>query len=204
VIKNVVERHFPVVSDESKEIAPVLLFIARLIPAKGLADVIQACALLRDRGIAFKLMCVGDGSARADAENQVERLGIADRVRFVGQIPESETAEFYANSTLLVFPTYHGEGFPMTIFYAAAAGLPIVTTKIRAAADYLREPDNCLWVEPQNPTMLADRIQFLLERPDLRDSMKRANQELAKEFSAERVTAEYVDIYRQLIQRDTD
>jgi glycosyltransferase involved in cell wall biosynthesis len=200
VVKNVVERDFGGVSN-STETVPVLLFIARLIPAKGLADVIHACAVLRDRGIAFKLICVGDGPARADAEDQVERLGIKERVRFLGQVPESQTAEFYASSTLLVFPTYHGEGFPMTIFYAAAVGLPVITTRIRAAADYLREPDNCLWVEPHNPTMLADRIQFLLERPSMREAMKEANRELARQFSAEKVTAEYVDVYKQLIEQ---
>jgi glycosyltransferase involved in cell wall biosynthesis len=198
VIKNVVERTFPVMRGSSTDV-PVLLFIARLIPAKGLADVIQACALLRDRGIAFKLICVGDGPARADAENQVERLGLKDRVMFLGQVPESQTAEFYASSTLLVFPTYHGEGFPMTIFYAAAAGLPMIVTKIRAATDYLHEPENCLWVEPHHPTMLADRIQFLLERGDMRESMEEANRQLVRQFCAEKVTAEYLDVYRRLI-----
>jgi glycosyltransferase involved in cell wall biosynthesis len=201
VIKNVVERNFSEVSAQLTETVPVLLFIARLIVAKGLADVIQASALLRARGITFKLICVGDGPARADAEKQVERLYIKDRVQFLGQVSEARTAEFYANSTLLVFPTYHYEGFPMTVFYAAAAGLPIITTKIRAAADYLREPDNCLWVEPHNPTMLADRIQFLLERRDVRQAMKHANQELARQFSAKKVTAEYVDVYKHLIQK---
>ena len=46
----------------------------------------------------------------------------------------------------------------MVIFNAAAAGLPIITTRIRAAADYLKEPDNCLWVEPRSPDLLAGKI----------------------------------------------
>lgn len=207
VVKNVVERTFPREAGDLAaragldEGAPVLLFIARFIPAKGLLDVVRACAVLRDRGARFALLCVGDGPARADAEREVERLDLRGRVRFTGFVPEGETGEFYAGSTALVFPTYHYEGFPMTVFYAAAAGLPIITTRIRAAADYLREPDNCLWVEPRSPGALADRIARLLGEPGTRAAMRRNNAELARSFTAPRVAPEYVEIYNRLLAR---
>ncbi len=205
VVKNVVERSFPArdetfnlrngVSDQT----PTLLFIGRLIPAKGLLDVIAACGILRGRGIPFVLFCVGDGPVRADAEAEVKALALTERVRFIGFVPEEATAEFYANCSLLVFPTYHYEGFPMTVFYAAAAGRPIITTRIRGAADYLKEPDNCLWVEPRNPAMLAEKIGLLLDNPPGRLRMGKANRQLAMEFSAELVAREYVNAYQQVI-----
>ena len=178
---------------------PLLLFIARFIPAKGLTDVINACAILRDEGRAFRLLCLGDGETRQTAEAQTAHLKLAEHVRFFGYVPEAETQEFYAGSTMLVFPTYHYEGFPMVIFKSVAAGLPIITTRIRAAADYLREPDNCLWVEPQNPALLAEKIIALLDCPKLRTAMSESNRKLAEGFTAEVVTREYVDVYRQLI-----
>lgn len=177
---------------------PLLLFIARFIPAKGLSDVINACAILRDEGRAFALLCLGDGEARAAAEAETERLRLSERVRFFGYVPETETPEFYAGSTMLVFPTYHYEGFPMVIFKSVAAGLPVITTRLRAAADYLREPDNCLWVEPQNPQMLAEKIARLLDQPDTRAQMRRHNLELARQFTARVVAPEYLEIYNQL------
>jgi glycosyltransferase involved in cell wall biosynthesis len=177
---------------------PVLLFIARLIPAKGLLDVIRACALLRERGQEFALACVGDGPARAEAEREAERLGLGGRVRFCGLVPERETAEFYRASTMLVFPTYHYEGFPMVVFYSLLAGLPVVTTRIRAAADYLTEPDNCHWVEPRDPSMLAEKIGLLLENTDARARMRSNNLRLAREFAAPAVTGEYVEVYRRV------
>lgn len=181
--------------------APVLLFIARLIPAKGLLDVIRACAVLRERGHEFVLACVGDGPARAEAEREAERLDLRERVRFTGLVPESETAAFYEGSTALVFPTYHYEGFPMVVFHSLAAGLPVVTTRIRAAADYLVEPDNCLWVEPRAPASLAEKIGRLLEHPDLRERMAVNNRRLARSFTAEPVTREYVEAYRTIVAR---
>ena len=176
----------------------LLLFIARFIPAKGLTDVIRACAILRDEGRAFELLCLGDGEARAAAEAEAAHLSLQERVRFFGYVPETEAAEFYAGGTMLVFPTYHYEGFPMVIFKSVAAGLPVITTRIRAAADYLREPDNCLWVEPKNPRMLAEKIAHLLDHVDARASMRRHNLELARRFTAASVAPEYLEIYNRL------
>lgn len=177
---------------------PLLLFIGRFIEAKGLMDVIHACKLLRDRDREFVLLCVGDGPARENAETEVNRLGLGSCVRFFGYVPEEQAAEFYANSTMMVFPTYHYEGFPMVIFNAAANGLPIITTRIRAAADYLNEPDNCLWVEPKQPKMLAEKILRLFEDEGLRSAMQANNKKLVDRFSAERVTHEYVAAYMKI------
>jgi glycosyltransferase involved in cell wall biosynthesis len=183
---------------------PLLLFIARFIPAKGLAEVIRACATLREEGRAFRLLCLGDGEARASAESETARLNLGERVRFFGYVPEAETADFYAGATMLVFPTYHYEGFPMVIFKSIAAGLPVITTRIRAAADYLREPDNCLWVEPKNPRMLAARIAQLLDDAEARARMRRNNLALARRFTARSVAPEYLEIYNRLVAAKPD
>jgi len=205
VVKNVVERS---IEERNAKFLqrwnlpddrPLLLFIARFIPAKGLVDVIRACGLLRDRGQQFQLLCLGDGPARSEAETEVKHLDLNGCVRFFGYIPEEQTAGFYANSTVLLFPTYHYEGFPMAIFNAAAAGLPIITTRIRAAADYLKEPDNCLWVEARNGEALAGSIIKLLSDSALRMNMRVRNRALAAALSAEAVADEYIDAYQRII-----
>src|SRR2546422_8482303 len=144
--------------------------------------------------------CIGDGPARGDAEKEATQLNLRDHVRFFGYIPEEETRDFYVNSTVLLFPTYHYEGFPMVIFNAVAAGLPIITTRIRAAADYLKEPDNCLWVELRSPELLAGKIEDLLGDAELRAVMSGKNKKLAAEFSAAAVTQEYVKAYEQIVR----
>jgi glycosyltransferase involved in cell wall biosynthesis len=205
VIKNVVEPN-PGLKDaeflkrwELPDDRPLLLFIGRFIEAKGLLDVIEATALLRDRGQEFLLCCLGDGPTGQAAQALVQRLKLENHARFFGYVPEAETSGFYANSTLLLFPTYHYEGFPMVIFNAAAAGLPIVTTKIRAAADYLSEPDNCRWVEPKHPVQLAETIRQLLADSRAQATMALKNRKLAESFSAGIVTREYVECYKRLL-----
>lgn len=207
VVPNVVERDVAKTNGHFNfrhglpEGVPTLLFIARFIPAKGLLDVIRAQGLLRDRGIECALLCVGDGPARAAAEAEVEKLKLGKSVQFLGLIPEEKTAEFYANSDVLVFPTYHYEGFPMSVFSAVGAGLPIVTTRIRAAADYLVEPENCFWVEPRDPAMIADRVEMLLNSPETRIRMSEANKGLAAQFTAAIVTQKYLQVYETIIGR---
>jgi glycosyltransferase involved in cell wall biosynthesis len=204
VIKNVVEPN-PGLKDAEflkrwalPDDRPLLLFIGRFIEAKGLLDVIEAASLLHNRGREFLLCCLGDGPTGPAARALVQRLKLENHARFFGYLPEAETSGFYANSTLLLFPTWHYEGFPMVIFNAAAAGLPIITTKIRAAADYLSEPDNCRWVEPKQPIQLAETIQRLLVDSSAREKMALNNRKLAESFSAELVTREYVECYQRM------
>ena len=205
VVKNVVETkaagrdsHFRAKLN-LPERAPLLLFIGRFIEAKGLVDVIHACKLLRDRGQNFRLLCVGDGPTRGGAEAEVDRLALNSHVRFFGYVAEEVAAEFYANSTMLVFPTYHYEGFPMVIFNAAAAGLPVITTRIRAAADYLSEPENCLWVSPKHPSALAEKIGLLIESETLRARMGANNIKLVDRFATGPLTEEYVAAYKEIL-----
>lgn len=206
LVKNVVEKnlHEPGAAFRRQwslpEDRPLLLFIGRFIPAKGLGDVIQAGGVLRDSGQQFLLLCVGDGPARPDAEAAVARLKLQDQVRFFGYLPEEEAAQFYANATLLVFPTFHEEGLPLVIFNAAAAGLPILTTRIRGAADYLGEPGNCLWVEPHRPDLLAGKILEVLRNPSLRAVMSANNRQLAGDFSAAAVARDYLKVYDSLLR----
>jgi glycosyltransferase involved in cell wall biosynthesis len=86
----------------------------------------------------------------------------------------------------------------MVLFQSVAAGLGIITTKIRAAADYLKEPDNCLWVEPKNPEMLADKIAFLLKNRDISRQMSNNNKALSKIFTEDIICQEFTEIYDNL------
>src|SRR5206468_12479595 len=103
-------------------------------------------------------------------------------IHFCGYVPEERAAQFYVHSTIFVFPTYYQEGLPMVLLNSLAAGVPIITTRIRGAADYLQQPRNCLCVEPGNPAMLAERIGYLLQHARLRAPSIDHNQELARRF----------------------
>lgn len=179
---------------------PMLLFSARFIAAKGLLDLIHAIAIVRDAGHKFVLCCLGDGSLRAEAEREVRRLQLENCVRFFGYIPETGTTAFHANSSMFILPTYHDEGFPLVILKSLAAGVPIITARIRAAADYMHEPENCLWTEARNPSQLAEKIIRLLRDKNLRAAMSQNNRALAEQFAPAHVAREYIEICEKMMR----
>lgn len=180
---------------------PILLFSARFIPTKGLLDVIAACSELKKKGRDFVLFCLGDGPVRHEAEQLVSDMRLDANVRFFGYISEEETNVFHSNSTVFVFPTYHDEGFPIVILKSIAAGLPIVTTRIRGAADHLADPENCLWTEPRSPYDIALKLERLLDDRDLRTAMSLNNLKLAEHFTPAHVAAEYIRLYQDIIDK---
>lgn len=203
VVKNAVDAQRFARDDQSsvrRRPALRLLFIARFIPAKGLLDVLEAVRIVLDLGKDVCLTCVGDGPQGEEARRRAGALGISAKVTFTGYIPEAETVQHYRAADVLVFPTYHQEGFPMVVFQSAAAGLGIITTRARGSADHLREPDHCLWVEPRNPSMLAEKIAFLIDHPEVLAAMARNNRTLAAGLGAERVTEEYLKIFAALTE----
>jgi len=176
-----------------------LLFVSRFIQAKGLTETIRACAIVRERGFQFVLTCVGDGEMRHAAESEVERLGLQREVKFTGYVPEAEVTNYFFDSDIFIFPTRHAEGFPNVLFKAVAVGLPIVTTKIRAAADYLKESENCLFCT-QEPDDIAGKIIELVENKSLRGAMSANNLEFGKTLLPENIALEFVKVYTSILK----
>jgi glycosyltransferase involved in cell wall biosynthesis len=174
-----------------------LLFVSRFIPTKGLLETIRACAILRERGVKFTLDCVGDGPIRSDAEALCNRLELSDLVTFTGYISEERVAEYLLKSDIFIFPTRHTEGFPIALFKAAATGMPIVTTRVRAAAEYFEEPKNCLFCT-EDPQNIAMRMEELVGDKLLREQMSAANREFREMLTPQAITEEYLSIYKQI------
>jgi len=198
-LANSLRKSFPHVENFSSTGKFRLLFVSRLVPTKGLIETVEAVSSLRKQGFDVVLEVLGDGETRAAAEALTKTLEISEFVNFHGHVGEETVQQFYAESDLLVFPTFHPEGFPMVIFNALQFALPIVTTKIRAAADYLRDGENCLFCEAKNPASVAAKIAEILKDKDLRARMSDNNRKLANEFTAEKIAPEYLEIYRALL-----
>lgn len=177
---------------------PLLLFVARFIESKGLREVLDALARIAPAHDVHAAL-VGDGPVRAEMESLARALGVAERTTFTGYVAEDETVPAYAAADLLVFPTYHQEGMPMVIFHSLACGLPVVTTRIRAAADWLSGPEQAVFVPPRDPEALARAVVGLLDDPDLRRRMADNGRRVAATFERSAVAREFVELYTSLL-----
>lgn len=180
-----------------------LLFVARFVPTKGLVPTIEACDVLRKRGVRFRLTCVGDGETYQEAKDTVGRLALGRVVTFTGHLPETEVTKELLKADIFVFPTSHPEGFPNALFKAVATGLPVVTTKVRAAADYMSEPDNCLYCTTK-PENIADRIQDLIADKALRERMSDANLAYGLTLKPAKIADEFIAIFDKMLGKHPD
>ena len=152
----------------------ILLFVGRIIREKGIFEVIDAFSMIQKQHN-VTLIIVGDGLALNECKEKIKALNIGQKVRLTNFIPEQEVVKYYANSDVLVFPTYFPEGFPMALFNSVAAGLCVITTPTRAATDFLTEPENCMWVHAQKSGSIVDALQKLLKSEQLMSSIKNNN-----------------------------
>lgn len=163
-----------------------VLFVGRIIREKGVFALLQSISLLP-----FKNDClfifVGDGPDLNELKALSASMHLNACTRFLGFIPDNECDHFYANADMLAFPTCCNEGFPMALFKSVAAGIPVITTRIRAAKDHLDAPDNVLWVEKESPESIASAVATLYNNPGLRVRMSHNNRQKGKRFSRESV-----------------
>jgi glycosyltransferase involved in cell wall biosynthesis len=200
LVKNVVQIEGQALDDPEKKRRSGnfgLVFVSRFIETKGLLETLAAVKTIRDRGSDVSIVCVGDGPMKREAEQLVRKLEISDSVRFTGYIPETEVDRELAQADIFVFPTRHNEGFPIAMFKAAISGLPIVTTPVRAAAEYFEDHVNCLFCSPQ-PTDIADKIIELINNGRLRTQMREANLGFQELLSPPNIAREYFMIYQKL------
>ena len=181
---------------------PIILFVGRLLAFKGVYDLLEAAQRLATAHaeLPFQIVMAGDGPEAPAIAALADRLGIGARVVLRGQVDPQALRALYRQATLFVLPS-HLEGFPTVIAEAMDARLPIVTTAIRGAVDYLEEGVNALLVPPREPARLADALAALLADPELRGRMGEANRQKVSIFAPDKVAAEYLDVLRQIAGR---
>lgn len=142
---------------------PVLLWVGRMVPVKGLEVLLAACAELRARGRDFELVLAGDGPLRGRLEAQAADLGLSGSMRFVGMRPHEELPDWYRAADLTVLPSY-SEGLPNVLRESLACGTPYVATQVGGVGELSTDPANRL-VPPGDPASFAGAVAAALSGP---------------------------------------
>jgi glycosyltransferase involved in cell wall biosynthesis len=105
------------------------LFLGRLEAAKGVYELIEAIARLREQHPDVSLAIAGEGEARSDLERRCEQLGLTSTVRFLGRVPYETLGDVFEESDCLVLPSY-SEGMPLSVLEAAAHHRVLIVTEV--------------------------------------------------------------------------
>ena len=136
---------------------PMLLFVGQQDYKKNTRAVIEACALLRRRGLGFRLFMVGEGQDRAHLAELAEHLGLADAVCFTGPIHDrARLMALYRRADLFVFPSLYDTA-GIVVCEAAIAGTPSLVVAGTCAAENITDGVNGFTCE-NSPESIADRI----------------------------------------------
>ena len=143
-----------------------LLCVARLVPKKGLGTLLRAAALLRDRDLAFACTIVGDGPEAPALREQVERLGLDDRVQLAGALPHEAVVQRLHETDVFALPCRVGEdgdrdALPTVLLEAMAAGLPCVSTPVGGIPEIIEHGRTGYLVPSDDPERLARTLAGL-------------------------------------------
>jgi glycosyltransferase involved in cell wall biosynthesis len=149
---------------------------------KGQDALIRAAGLLMNRGWDLELRLAGDGPLRVEFEKLAHSLGISEKVRFFGLLPDQfEVQKELDRSDILIFPS-RSEGLPRVIIEAMARGLPCIASRAGGIPELLPSEDTIPAVEPQ---LLAEKIEQVLSSPSRLSAMSKRNINSAREYAAD-------------------
>jgi glycosyltransferase involved in cell wall biosynthesis len=173
-----------------------LVYVGRLVRAKGLFEVIEALAQLQRAGREFTLSIAGGGQDQAELTAAAQRAGLGDRVRFIGSVFGTDKYRLWLDSDVFVFPSYM-EGLPYSLLEAMAAGCVPITTPVAAIPDVMRHGEHGLFVPVKDAGAIADAIATL---DDDRSRMARmavaARQRVLAHYTVARLADDLRKLYR--------
>src|SRR5262249_36742841 len=149
-------------SSESKSLFTILC-VASLSDYKGQTYLVDACSLLRRRGIDFRCLLIGEGDCREEIETQIRGLHLEHQIQLLGWKPHHEVREFMEGADVVVLPsvcTVSGkkEGIPVALMEALAMEVPAVSTSISGIGELVQDEQTGLLVPERDPIALANAI----------------------------------------------
>lgn len=188
--------------------APILLFVGRLQPSKGIDTLLHAAAEIRRDQPDVCVLVVGGGLDDRDEQeaaelDRLQRLGAElglNNVRYVKAQPQETLAQYYAAADVFVMPS-HYESFGMVVLEAMACGTPVVGSDVGGLSYTIADGDSGLLVPAGDWRAFAQAVSRLLASPRLQAAMGRAGTERARAFAWPYVVEKNMRLYRRLILR---
>jgi len=171
-----------------------LLFVGSRLAYKNFESFTQAFVELAAEYPSLKLVCVGGGGFSRDEKSFLEGSGLAGRVVFC-EAPDSQLENLYRFAQAFVFPSLY-EGFGLPILEAMSCGAPCVLNDIPVFHEVASEA--ACYCDARDPHDMARAIGDLLEDPGLRERLRLAGYERAREFSWARCAEAHAALYQEL------
>lgn len=193
---------FKVQNEVSKPVE--ILFLSNLIESKGVYVLLEACKILKEKGLDFLCTYVGgEGDISAEQlQQKIEKSGLAGDVHYAGKKYGVDKSEIFLKADIFAFPTYyHNETFGLVLLEAMQFSLPVVSTYEGGIPDVV-EAGKTGFLVPQNDVVaLAEKLKFLIKNPVLCKEMgQNGRKKYEAEFTLGAFEARFTTILKELVK----
>lgn len=175
----------------------------RLSPIKGQAFAIEACAILRRRGMIVQLCLSGDAPqtpARRHLESLIQKLNLQSQVEWLGV--RQDIPALIASVDVVLAPSTYPESFGRGVVEAQAVGRPVVASRIGALSELIDDARSGLLVAPKDPHALADAVERLIKDDSLRASIvAQARRSVEDKYPVGRMVEATLAVYEECVTR---
>ncbi|KXA97109.1 1,2-diacylglycerol 3-glucosyltransferase [candidate division MSBL1 archaeon SCGC-AAA259I09] len=199
--KNINVIRYPYESFEFQEISKdkldldkekkYLISIGRLVKRKGYRYLIKSMQFIKDQSV--ECLILGDGPEKDYLKKFAKKIGVSDRVNFLGYITGEKKFQYLQNSDIYVLSSIH-EGLGIVLQEAMQVGLPIVSTNHGGQVDLIDDEKNGFLIPPRDEKALANKVKRLLKDKEARQEMGRKNKKKIKEFKPSKVVKKYLEV----------
>jgi glycosyltransferase involved in cell wall biosynthesis len=180
----------------------VLIFVGALDAAhyfKGLDVLMEAISL--SHVPATWLMVVGGGELQSSFEDRADQLGISDRIRFAGPVPNERLPSYLSAADVLVLPSTEVESFGIVLIEAMACNRPVIATSLPGISEVVSNSCDGYLVPPGDSEALADCIRSVIQMdPEKRSAMGAAGRcKVEAEYDWERIGDRLESLYREVL-----
>jgi colanic acid/amylovoran biosynthesis glycosyltransferase len=178
-----------------------MLAVGRLHPVKNYGFLIDACAILRSRGLSFLCWIAGEGPDRPLLERQIAKLGLQSRIQLVGQIARRDLAGFYNHADLVVM-TSKSEGIPVALMEAMSCRRIVLAPAITGIPELVDHRVNGFLYEPGSLDSFVGYVQWIHANQDALDGVRQAAAaKVADSFHRRRNVSAFADRFLALIPK---
>ncbi len=164
----------PTSHETKRHSIPTILSAAQLVKRKGTIYLVEACHILKERGLTFRCIIAGDGEERAKLEAKA-----GNEIIFLGRYHQSDLESIFTQADIFVLPCINSpsgdrDGIPVALMEAMSIGLPVISTTVSGIPELIDNEMDGLLVEEKNAEALADAIERLLTDNMLYERLRNA------------------------------
>lgn len=176
-----------------------ILFVGTLQPRKNITRLVEAFSKIKPNHPDLKLVIAGKkGWQYGEILESPKKFGVSESVEFLGFVKDEEMSELYKNALCFVLPSLY-EGFGLPVLEAMKYGCPVVISNVSSLPE--AGGDAALYVDPQSPDDIAEKLEKVISNKELREEMKKKGREQVKKFSWEKTARETLKALEEIGNR---